>query len=248
MASWPAPAASSRRCASPPACDAARSRCSVETYSSPSRRASSSARSMSARTRGSSESWPPCTLARRDSTAASSTDDRAGSAPSWRSVMTGMPSASCEQGGEDVLDVEHGARRRAWPAAGRPGWPPGPSGCSDRASWARRPTLCGSRAALRRGSGWSMWSMKARALSAPSSSSAVGSTTLVAHEQVAATVAPGAAGPGRRAGRRGRSGWPAGWSAAASCRSRASTLHLCPEQRLAEREGQLHRQVGAVAA
>ena len=73
MASWPAPAPSRRRCASPPARDVASSRCSVETYSSPRRRASSSARSMSGRTRGSRLSWPPWIRARRESTAPSST-------------------------------------------------------------------------------------------------------------------------------------------------------------------------------
>ena len=47
------------RCASPPASAAASSRCSVETYSSLSRLASSSARSRSWRARGSSDRLPP---------------------------------------------------------------------------------------------------------------------------------------------------------------------------------------------
>ena len=90
-ASWPAPASSSRRWASPPASAAASSRCSVETYSSPRRLASSSACLMRVVTRGSRPSWPPSILARRESTAATSTATAAGSAPSWRSVITGCP-------------------------------------------------------------------------------------------------------------------------------------------------------------
>ena len=70
------------RWASPPDRQRARARtCSVETYSSPNRRASSSARSISCRARGSRLRLPPWILARRDRTAANHDVDPPGRRP-----------------------------------------------------------------------------------------------------------------------------------------------------------------------
>ena len=93
MASRPAPWRSRRDWLSPPASATPMSRCSVETYSSPSRLASSSASSMTRRVRGSRDSEPPWTRARRARIAASSPRNAGRSTPSRRSVSAGMPSS-----------------------------------------------------------------------------------------------------------------------------------------------------------
>src|SRR5262245_32395008 len=71
----------------------ARSRCSVEEYSSPRRRASPSASSITRRARGSIDSEPPWIRARRARIAASSPRKPGRSTPSRRSVSAGIPSS-----------------------------------------------------------------------------------------------------------------------------------------------------------
>ena len=81
-------------------------------------------------------------------------------------LQAGGVGAELAQGhGRDALGVGRAgrpgcARRRArgsppaWPAAGRRGWPPGPSGCSGRASWGSSLTSAGAAVArLRMGLG-----------------------------------------------------------------------------------------------
>ena len=108
-ASRPAPWRSSSCWASPPTSATPRSRCSVDVYSSPRRRASSWARSMTRFARGSSASWPPWMRARRD-------EDRRDLAAERRQVhaqaperLGGDPVVRLDEGGEQVLRVEHGA-------------------------------------------------------------------------------------------------------------------------------------------
>src|SRR5664280_729846 len=92
-ASRPAACRSRSACPSPPASMTPSSRCSVETNSSPNRRASSPARSSTRRARGSSVIWPPVIFARRARRAASSPRNAARSTPSRRSVWAGIPSS-----------------------------------------------------------------------------------------------------------------------------------------------------------
>ena len=81
----------------------------METYSSARRRASSSARSMSARARGSSESWPPWILARA-SQHRPQLHGHAGRVGAELAQRHGRDALGVlEQGGQDVLDIEHGA-------------------------------------------------------------------------------------------------------------------------------------------
>ena len=93
IASRLAPLFSSRRWPSPPTSAVPRRRCSVETYSSPSLRASSWARSTTRLARGSRVSVPPAILARLASAAASSARNAGRSTPRRRRVSAGTPSS-----------------------------------------------------------------------------------------------------------------------------------------------------------
>ena len=128
MASLPAAWRSRSAWPSPPASATPSSRCSVETYSSPSRRASSSARSMTVLARGSSAqraALDPGALGedRRDLAA----ERRAGRPRGGGASRPGRRHRARPGRTGD-------ARRRAWgsaavrPCAGRRGRPPGPSG------------------------------------------------------------------------------------------------------------------------
>ena len=129
-----APACSRMRCASPPACDAARSRCSVETYSSSSREASSSARSSSSRARGSRLMLPPCDLGAMRQHGGQLDRD-----------LGGIRLQLAQSHRRDALGVRRAARRgcaprrgwgcrRQWPAAARRGSPLAPFRCIGRVS------------------------------------------------------------------------------------------------------------------
>ena len=109
MASRPAPWRSRSFWPSPPTSAAPRSRCSVEVYSSPSRRASSWARSTTRLARGSRVSEPPWILARRARIAASSPRNAGRSTPSRRSVSAGHAVVGLDERGQQVLGVEDGA-------------------------------------------------------------------------------------------------------------------------------------------
>ncbi len=92
-ASRPAPWLSRSWRPSPPTSRTPSRRCSVETYSSPSRRASSSASSRTRFARGSRDSEPPRIRARRPRIAASSPRKAGRSTPSRRRVSAGTPSS-----------------------------------------------------------------------------------------------------------------------------------------------------------
>ena len=126
MASLPAPWRSSSAWPSPPTSATPRSRCSVETYSSPSRRASSWARSMTRFARGSSASEPPWMRARLARIAASSPRNAGRSTPSRRSVSAGTPSSGSTSAERRCSASSTGLWSRSR-AAGRRRWPPGPS-------------------------------------------------------------------------------------------------------------------------
>ena len=81
----------------------------MDVYSSPRRRASSWARSITRFARGSSDSWPPCTgRAGRGSPASSSRNaGRSDAEPAER--LGGDPVIGLDERGEQVLGVEHGA-------------------------------------------------------------------------------------------------------------------------------------------
>ena len=127
IASRPAPCRSSSCCASPPASATPSSRCSVETYSSPRRRASSSARSMTRLARGSSASWPPCDPGAPGEDRRELAAERA----AGRRRAGGASRRGCRRPARRARRA--GARRRASglcsrsAGAGRRGWPPGPS-------------------------------------------------------------------------------------------------------------------------
>src|SRR5450759_3506147 len=93
-ASRPAACRSRSAWPSPPASNTPRSRCSVETNSSASRRASSAARSSTRRARASSVSWPPAIFPRHARGAASPPRNAPRSTPSLRSVWAGIPSSA----------------------------------------------------------------------------------------------------------------------------------------------------------
>src|SRR5438093_1566994 len=93
MASLAAPFRSSSFWPSPPTSAVPSSRCSVDVYSSPRRRASSWARSINRLARGSSASEPPSMRARLARIAASSPRNAGRSTPSRRSVSAGTPSS-----------------------------------------------------------------------------------------------------------------------------------------------------------
>ena len=94
IASLLAPLRSSSCWASPPPSATARRRCSVETYSSRRRRASSEARSMARLNRGSADREPPWIFARLPRIAASSARKAGTSTPRRRSVSAGVPSST----------------------------------------------------------------------------------------------------------------------------------------------------------
>ena len=107
--SLPAPWRSRSFWPSPPTSATPRSRCSVEVYSSPRRRASSCARSMTRLARGSSVSEPPWIRARFARIAASSPRNAGQVDAEAAERLGGHAVIGLDERGQDVLGVEHGA-------------------------------------------------------------------------------------------------------------------------------------------
>ena len=106
IASRPAAWRSSSAWASPPTSAMPRSRCSVETYSSPRRRASASASSMTRLARGSSDSEPPWIRARRARIAGELAAERGQVDAEPAERLGGDPVVGLDEGGQEVLGVE----------------------------------------------------------------------------------------------------------------------------------------------
>ena len=224
MAAWPAPADSRRRCASPPAREVTSQEQVLgrDVLVAEAPGLVLGALDQRPGPRVEAELAALDAGAPRRAPRASSIATWAGSAPSWRSTMAGMPSASCEERGEDVLGVEHRALGARGELLGREDGllgllgiaielHGGPSAAM-RCGRATRP-IVGARSAGRRG-------RRGPARGPRPSSSRCGGQhdAWRAREGRRGRRPRRVAGPGRRGGRRGPAGCRPGSSAGAACR------------------------------